>query len=841
MKNRKFLLTILSLAVILVSLLGFSGCSEEHTHSFSDWVSVVEPTCTSFGVQKRTCACEHTEYKTTAALQHTPVVDASIDATCTSAGKTEGSHCDICKTILVAQTDTAPVPHSFSDWVSIVEPTCTSFGVQKRTCVCEHTEYKTTAALQHTPVVDAPINATCTSTGKTEGSHCDICKAVLVAQTDTAPVPHSFSDWVSVVEPTCTSFGVQKRTCACEHTEYKTTAALQHTPVVDAPIDATCTTDGKTEGSHCSTCRTILTIQNTISAFGHCCDNISVLQEADCNVEGCKRFSCSNTGCSYYYDESYSKEELSAPEIMESAMGYVGYLKTYTHDGVLIKDSTAFVISADGKLITSYAALNDAYYATFTIGEKTYDIVEILAYDNNINMAVLKIDATDLTYATICESAPVTAETVYSIGNALGLSLAINEGIVSNASLNSGDIIYIQHDAILMSGYGGGPLLNRFGEVIGVNFGTYQDEHFRLASPITQLSALNYDNPISMEENFNLTCTIKERLSKRIMELATGMSSGSYYLEQTSSRAAFALGYNEPSNYIFVASEMLLENGYSISIYIPLERVKDGNYQYEAIYTDGKYRSEIFGFFDPATYADPNTVGSHMLTYDTFHGRYWDEQSVMDACSLGTYETLRWLSYCLDAYFFDISLKDTFGFTALSYEYDDTALEKLNHFVEANGAFNSETGAYLYSTSQNLTGATIMYGIHYYPASEENESKTIVTIYCASANGEVYSVSITLNPRETGNLIELFSGLWNDADQLEVLNTAWGYIDANSFTDTSEIACYVFEGYEEYEDKLLAYYSSLIPYLLGWVDTVMSDVEPVLSIRDLGFLFYLLP
>ena len=65
-----------------------------------------------------------------------------------------------------------------------------------------------------------------------------------------------------------------------------------------------------------------------------------------------------------------------------------------------------------------------------------------------------------------------------------------------------------------------------------------------------------------------------------------------------------------------------------------------------------------------------------MLTYETFLGRYWDEQNVMEACSYGVHETLRWLSYCLDTYFFNISLKDTFGFAALSYEQDDTALEQ---------------------------------------------------------------------------------------------------------------------------------------------------------------------
>ena len=160
MKNRKTLLVLLSMAAILVMLFAFTGCNEQHTHSFSEWETVTEPTCTAFGVQKRTCECSYEEVKTLEALPHTPVTDAAVSATCTSAGLTEGSHCGVCKAVLVAQTTTAPAAHGFSEWETVVEPTCTSFGLQKHTCECNYTEYKTTAALQHTPVTDAAVIAT---------------------------------------------------------------------------------------------------------------------------------------------------------------------------------------------------------------------------------------------------------------------------------------------------------------------------------------------------------------------------------------------------------------------------------------------------------------------------------------------------------------------------------------------------------------------------------------------------------------------------------------------------------------------------------------------------------
>jgi hypothetical protein len=80
-------------------------------------------------------------------------------------------------------------------------------------------------------VVDAAKDATCTETGLTEGKHCSVCNAVLLAQ--------------------------------------ETIPAKGHTEVVDAAKDATCTETGLTEGKHCSVCNTVLLAQETVAAKGH--------------------------------------------------------------------------------------------------------------------------------------------------------------------------------------------------------------------------------------------------------------------------------------------------------------------------------------------------------------------------------------------------------------------------------------------------------------------------------------------------------------------------------------------------------------------------------------------
>ena len=832
MKNRRILLTLVLFSVMLLSLF---GCSYfvEHTHSYADWESITAPTCSTFGVEKRTCDCGYAEYKTTDALAHTPVTDVKIDATCTSYGKTEGTHCSVCNTVITAQTEINPLAHSFSEWETVVNATCTSFGLEKRTCDCNYAEYKTIGALAHTPVTDAKVDATCTSYGKTEGSHCGVCNTVITAQTEIKPVAHSFSEWETVTEATCTSFGLEKRTCDCNYAEYKTTDALAHNTVTDTAVAVTCTTDGKTEGSHCDSCGTIFVVQSTIPATGHKCDNVTVLTEAVCNVDGQKRFACSNADCSYFYDESYSVPELDTAEIMNQAVQYTGYISMYGRLGELMNSSTAFVIRSDGIIVTCNTVIDNAYSGVFTLGEETYDIVEVLAYSAENEIAVLRVNAKDLPYAQLCTHTTVVSETVYAVGNSRGLSIAINSGIVSNPDAMIGGVSIIQHDTPLLSGYTGSPLINRFGEVIGVNYGHYYDDDFRIAIPIGVLESLSYDNPISIEEYGKQTYTPKEQLIDWVQWYATVEQGTVIAYEFNSSDHSFYLGYNSSNNSLFIEGSIFITENIRSIVQISLDKLYDGTYYYVSVYTDGNYRSDLTGFIDPASYCQTT-----MLTYDTLEGRYWTDETLLNTASYSAYETLRWFSYHLDTYFYGITLEETFGFSSLSYDRDEYALEKLNLYLQANGVVDPETGAYhmSYSQTANDASATFYYNFVYTPATDLTPSTTTVTIYY-EANGQLYGVTITLNPTENGNRFETFYAVLEESSY-SIKSSGWGYVDANSLTDTTPLTCYVFTGLEEYQDGILSTCATLIPHLLNCTNYVLSNIETNLTIRDLGFLFY---
>ncbi len=106
-------------------------------HTFeNDWRVVRSATCAQTGIRENTCTvCGETIQEELPKLAHTVVTDAAIVATCTTAGKTEGSHCSVCGTVLTAQTEIPPTGHTPGEWVVVTEPTTTSVGLKEQRCI----------------------------------------------------------------------------------------------------------------------------------------------------------------------------------------------------------------------------------------------------------------------------------------------------------------------------------------------------------------------------------------------------------------------------------------------------------------------------------------------------------------------------------------------------------------------------------------------------------------------------------------------------------------------------------------------------------------------------------
>jgi serine protease Do len=147
---------------------------------------------------------------------------------------------------------------------------------------------------------------------------------------------------------------------------------------------------------------------------------------------------------------------------------------------------TGFIISADGDIVTNNHVVAPeelggrvADEITVSLDDKRLFRAKVIARDPATDVALLHIDAKELTAAKLGDSEAVeVGEWVVAIGQPFGLSSTVTAGIVSakgrrgdemGSGLNHGYWDFIQTDAAINPGNSGGPLLNMRGEVVGIN------------------------------------------------------------------------------------------------------------------------------------------------------------------------------------------------------------------------------------------------------------------------------------------------------------------------------------------------------------------------------------
>ena len=124
----------------------------------------------------------------------------------------------------------------------------------------------------HRVVIDEGKDATCTESGLTEGSHCEICGEVIKAQ-EVIPAKGHTAVTDPKVPATCTETGLTAglhcSVCNAVIKAQTVIPAKGHTTVVDPAVPATCTEPGLTQGSHCSVCNEVIVAQEEVPAKGH--------------------------------------------------------------------------------------------------------------------------------------------------------------------------------------------------------------------------------------------------------------------------------------------------------------------------------------------------------------------------------------------------------------------------------------------------------------------------------------------------------------------------------------------------------------------------------------------
>lgn len=201
-------------------------------------------------------------------------------------------------------------------------------------------------------------------------------------------------------------------------------------------------------------------------------------------------------GLAVYIAFSNGTKAFSTPEVFTPEHEYV---QTVTSDGLTILDNagivkkclpgtvmiktesgmgSGFIYTTDGIIITNCHVISGANNVTVQLFDGQVFPAEILGMDKSSDVGVIKINATGLTNLEIGDSTKtVVGDPVVAIGNPYNTSLLFTStfGYISairdeyHFETLATVLDVFQHDAALNSGNSGGPLLNMYGQVIGIN------------------------------------------------------------------------------------------------------------------------------------------------------------------------------------------------------------------------------------------------------------------------------------------------------------------------------------------------------------------------------------
>jgi len=142
-------------------------------------------------------------------------------------------------------------------------------------------------------------------------------------------------------------------------------------------------------------------------------------------------------------------------------------------------EGSGVLIDNEGHIVTNYHVIKDASYIAIRLSDgQTISEVEVVGFNSDTDLAVLKIDLTGLDLLPLewgdSDDLEV-GDAVLAVGSPYGLNLTVTSGIISSTdryislSQNETYQYFLQTDAAINQGNSGGPLVNMRGELIGIN------------------------------------------------------------------------------------------------------------------------------------------------------------------------------------------------------------------------------------------------------------------------------------------------------------------------------------------------------------------------------------
>ena len=241
--KKKYIIALSIGACALILLTATLLIIFRHIHTFGEWEHFQDATCTQYGIERRYCDCGEIQEKKFDKLPHEESdwiydkVKDNLKKVCTTCGKT------------LQFNSLENHTHTWSDYVTKIEPSCSSNGIDIRTCNCGATDEKTIPQKSH-----------------------------------------AFDEWQITLEAKCELEGIKSRICKlCSEAEQESIPALTHT------VGNWVVVDGE-KSYPCIYCKTILITEeitisqhldisnNTIAGIGNCEDSEVVIPSTFNNV-----------------------------------------------------------------------------------------------------------------------------------------------------------------------------------------------------------------------------------------------------------------------------------------------------------------------------------------------------------------------------------------------------------------------------------------------------------------------------------------------------------------------------------------------------------------------------
>ncbi len=219
-------------------------------------------------------------------------------------------------------------------------------------------------------------------------------------------------------------------------------------------------------------------------------------------------------------------------------------------------------------IVTNYHVIKEIKTDNISISDmygNEYTVKYVLGYNDLLDLALIEVNETSTTYLKRNTHTTLPGSLVYSLGNPYGIPFVIAQGLVGNPSWKVDWKNTIVHTAPISSGNSGGPLVNSYGEVLGINAfsaGESDAQNLNYAINISDIDKVDVSNPRTFTEFVNRYNIQHKVVDKSVANVGDVIILGSYEQDNNMDNGAEEIEWivlDNKDDELFVVSKYCLD------------------------------------------------------------------------------------------------------------------------------------------------------------------------------------------------------------------------------------------------------------------------------------------